>query len=76
MQVCQIAAEARRNFNYDSELAAPHALLLNARAIFAARVLLPARLFNTRTSFAVHARLFILLALNSETFVLLACNKI
>ena len=51
-------------------------VLLNVRAMFAARVLLAASLFNLRTSLAVHARLFIIqLQDRKMKAVLLAINK-
>jgi hypothetical protein len=51
-------------------------VLLNVRAMFAARVLLDAILFNLLTSLAVHARLFIVrLQDRKMKVVLLAISK-
>ena len=42
--------------------------------MFAARVLLPASFFNVRTSFAVHARLFILRLLDQKNEGYTSCQ--
>ena len=50
-------------------------VLLNVRAIFVARVLLPASFFKVRTSLVVHARLFIVQLLDQKMKVMfLATN--